>query len=520
MKSHPFKPLAWTAFCGIITLTILLAITVAQTTEPLTTSPPSEAKKAGTIDKDSANTLNTALPDSTAIAVEMQRHFNELRRELLDDRARVVDWWLFATGIVLTFFGIVVAIVGIVGFRRFREIENEAKKSIQIVTDLEKAAKRHLEEIEKTREKSHEIAQRMNAKLVADDPDGVGQAVKNVQNNPNASLIDKAVADTVLLQRQGNREDAIEKWRAIAHIAEDADAFLAARAWFSVGYLLPKERHEEAILANDLAIRLKPDYAEAYHNRGVAKESLGQYVDAIADCDEAIRLKPNIAEAYTNRGNAKGKLGRHKEAIADYDEAIRLKPDVAEAYHNRGVAKESLARHEDAITDYDKAIRLKPDIVEAYNNRGNAKGKLGRHKEAIADYDEAIRLKPDYAEAYNNRGIDRTTLGCREQAIADYDEAIRLKPDLAEAYYNRGNAKGELGRHDEVIEDYDEAVRLKSDYTEALLKRGAYKVQFGLKNEARSDFQFALEHARNAGNADLAIVAEKLLHDLDAGDSP
>ena len=54
---------------------------------------------------------------------------------------------------------------------------------------------------------------------------------------------------------------------------------------------------------------------------------LGQ-LDAIADYDEAIRLKPDYADAYYKRGNAKDALGQLDAAIADYDEAIPQPDDV------------------------------------------------------------------------------------------------------------------------------------------------------------------------------------------------
>ena len=50
-------------------------------------------------------------------------------------------------------------------------------------------------------------------------------------------------------------------------------------------------------------------YAEAYNNRGAAKAALGRHDDAIADYDEAIRLKPDHAEAYYNRGRCEGCVG-------------------------------------------------------------------------------------------------------------------------------------------------------------------------------------------------------------------
>ena len=50
----------------------------------------------------------------------------------------------------------------------------------------------------------------------------------------------------------------------------------------------------------DHAIRLKPDYALAFNNRGFVYAKKGQLDRAIQDYDEAIRLKPNDAMAFLN----------------------------------------------------------------------------------------------------------------------------------------------------------------------------------------------------------------------------
>ncbi len=240
--------------------------------------------------------------------------------------AQTVTWWLTGTAIFLTLFGVVVAIAGFFSFKRFREIEDEAKSGAEAVTKYMDEAKRYVEEIKTKRDEILDI----NAETADDDPDKARQAVKRVGENPEASLIDKAIAAAVFLQQQGKRDDAVEKWRAIAQVAEKNDNDLAARAWFSIGHLVMDKSPEDCISANDKAIRLKPDLAEAHSNRGNAKTALERYDDAITDCDEAIRLKPDFAKAYYNRGDAKTALGRHVDAIADYDEAIRLKSDFAE----------------------------------------------------------------------------------------------------------------------------------------------------------------------------------------------
>ena len=57
---------------------------------------------------------------------------------------------------------------------------------------------------------------------------------------------------------------------------------------------------DAAIASYDQAIALKPDYAEAHCNRGIALEELWQLDAAVANYDQAIAFKPDYAEAYWN----------------------------------------------------------------------------------------------------------------------------------------------------------------------------------------------------------------------------
>ena len=419
---------------------------------------------------------------ATNIETGVQTRFNEIRRELLDERALFIDRWLAVIAIVLTFFGVIVAIAGFVGFRKFREIEKEAKASAKIIADAAEAAERDSRTI---RKKSDEVTARveeLDATSAGTNAGEVTQTVANVRDNPDASLVDRAIADAVSLQQQGKQENAIEKWRAIAQISEESNNELAARAWFSIGILSSDENITKKISSYDRAIQLNSNFYGAYVNRAIAKAELGRHGDAFDDLDIAVQLKPDKAEIYLNRGIVKKRLGRYADAIVDYNKAIELNPDMAEAYANRGIAKSELERYADAIADFDKAIQLNPNKAKAYLDRGILNTRLERFADAIADFDKMIQLNPDMAEAYRNRGIVKRRLGRHKDAIADYDKAIELKPDLAKAYVNRGIAKFELG----------------------------------FKVEGKSDFETAIELARNSNNVELIEQLEQNLHNLSA----
>ena len=211
------------------------------------------ANASPTSDENSTDTDTSVKPvplakSSIPAAVE-----NELRRELLDDRAAYIDRWLSVIAIVLTVFSIVAVVLGYIGFKRFREIETDARNSTVVAAEHAQDAKRVVKEIEKTRDKADEIVRGMTAETAAGNPEEAKQAVLSVRENPRASLVDEAIANAISLQQQGKRDDAIERWRAVAHIAERSDDALAATAWFSVGYLIQDKNPEDALA----------DYAEA-----------------------------------------------------------------------------------------------------------------------------------------------------------------------------------------------------------------------------------------------------------------
>jgi tetratricopeptide (TPR) repeat protein len=134
--------------------------------------------------------------------------------------------------------------------------------------------------------------------------------------------------------------------------------------------------------------------AEAYVRRGDQYSEMKDYDHAIADYTQAIRLKPDYAEAYNNRGLAYSLKSKSEmaNAIADYSQAITLRPEYAFAYNNRGVAYMASGHADAALRDFNRAIELQPDFPQAHSNRGNAFFRAGRVDLAIFDFYHAWSL--------------------------------------------------------------------------------------------------------------------------------
>ena len=239
---------------------------------------------------------------------------------------------------------------------------------------------------------------------------------------------DKDIED--LRKRLINATSDAEREKIKSELNKLDNEFLASQKLDEGNKLQYQKNYHDAIKCYDEAIRLNPNYFDAYYNLGLTYRKLNDLKQAIAEYTKAIKLNLNFTYAYINRGNAYDDLGEHYRAISDYDKAIQIDPNVAGAYYNRGLAYHNLKNFKQAIQDYSKTIELNPSYKEAYNNRGNAYFNLQDYESAIKDYNKAIELNPNFILAYNNRGVTYQRLGNNEKAQADFNKAKQLSNNV------------------------------------------------------------------------------------------
>ncbi len=127
------------------------------------------------------------------------------------------------------------------------------------------------------------------------------------------------------------------------------------------------KQYGKAIEAYEHAIKLKPDYTQAFVNCGGAYYNIGDYKLAIENYSIGIKLNPNsVYECYNNRGNAYRKKGEYERAIEDHNEAIKLEPKNSHNpgyYHySRGIVWLILKEWEKAKEDLTTARDKQEDV--------------------------------------------------------------------------------------------------------------------------------------------------------------
>jgi len=257
---------------------------------------------------------------------------------------------------------------------------------------------------------------------------------------------------------------------------------------------------------NDYSQAITLGYANenVYYGRGIARDSLAEYQDAIADYTQALSINANFANALANRGNVyQYGLQDYDHAIADYSAAIAL-TDNPIYRGNRGNAYQ-YGKHDltSALTDYDRAIELAPNYASAYVDRGNARAAAHQSDAALTDYQHALSLEPNSALAHFDLGNLYSSLGQRDQAIGEWTAAIAANPRDADALGNRADAYVEAGAFDLAAADYDAAIAIRPNAVD-FFNRG----KFRLLHRAQTDTAIAdFDQASTIDSANAAYKA-------------
>jgi tetratricopeptide (TPR) repeat protein len=167
--------------------------------------------------------------------------------------------------------------------------------------------------------------------------------------------------------RQGRKDEAAKTLeKAISLNPKDTCPYdQLGRMHYDLG------QYAESIEAFRQEIKLQPS-SVAYHFLGNGYYFTEKLDDAVAAYREAIRLTPNYEEAYLELGKVYNRLGRHGDAIDSYQHALKIQPDNVIAHVGLGFNEFKQGNRDAAIRQYRILRGLDPKWAELLLREINA----------------------------------------------------------------------------------------------------------------------------------------------------
>jgi len=156
----------------------------------------------------------------------------------------------------------------------------------------------------------------------------------------------------------------------------------------------------ESAAAFEQAIRLHPEYAEAFFELGTMYYRWSHFHKAIEPLKKAIELRPEMAASYINLGMNYNLAGMYRDAESVLRKALEIVPNQTQAHYELGYALMQQHQSRAAIEHFRAAVQSNQGNLLAYHFLGYSlvvqEGDLRSAKELV---EELKSLHPDEAKS-------------------------------------------------------------------------------------------------------------------------
>jgi len=172
----------------------------------------------------------------------------------------------------------------------------------------------------------------------------------------------------------------------------------------------------------------------------------GNLDDAINLLIQALKLRPDYIDAYDNLGTAFMRKGDYQNALDAYRQAMKIVPDWATPYWGCGLVYAKMNDWNNAILNHTQAISIAEkypatnnnphNIAMYYNSRGSAYANISDYLHALPDFEKAFLLCPDRQDYKENIEAIKMSMERTEPLIGKYiTEVPKGHPFLSAGNY-------------------------------------------------------------------------------------
>ncbi|KAK3699161.1 hypothetical protein QZH41_011884 [Actinostola sp. cb2023] len=279
--------------------------------------------------------------------------------------------------------------------------------------------------------------------------------------------------------------DAIESFKKSIEIMTPWNARIAmpleaAPVYFLIGICHSELfEHHNGLDAFNNAIKVNPEYAEAFYQRGLTKMKL-RYTRGIHDFNRALAINPKLFQAFLSRAAYYGMKNRCSKGIMSCNEAIKLQPRSVRAYLYRGALKYHIKAYGLAVKDLTEAVAIDCRCSLAYFNRAVCYHGMKFYQKALMDYSTVMLLeqKPNL-KVLQNRGLLYIEINDVENALEDFNAASKVSTIDPKIRHALGYCYHKLNRLEAAVAAFNDALRIDPFFVEAYNGRGNALMDYG-----------------------------------------
>ena len=211
---------------------------------------------------------------------------------------------------------------------------------------------------------------------------------------------------------------------------------------------------------------------------GSIELSLENPTAAVKSFQTAIKINPNFSEAWFNLGNAFVKLSELNSAEKAYLQAERLNPDLHQINNNLGNLLADQGKFDQAIKHFGRASKKTSHLNEEYLcNLAWAQSVLGQFGESKKNLLNTLEICPTHGDANLLLSNMQKYVSFTDPHITLMQKAISsdklCDKEKVKIHFALGKAFGDAGDTDNVFQNYEDGNRIKDKELEAEYKQWA-----------------------------------------------
>jgi tetratricopeptide (TPR) repeat protein len=293
---------------------------------------------------------------------------------------------------------------------------------------------------------------------------------------------------------------------------------LCAGVWILIFVVqeFPQSKSRESFppILNSIPLSNNPDDAIAYNERGYRRYKKGEYFGALTDLNKAIQINPNLADAYLNRRLVNEVLGNEQLSEKDLLKAIAIDPD------NPRVPLFARA-NKDLLKDINANLKtsLETELFKLTENKDSPIGKAIEKNILIKNQSKDGNSKKNLLSNIptTEKSLSKEASLEALQALDNYDNSLANKTSLetSDILNTDKISKNNKNYSDKFFnENFKKSLALKSSLASSFVQRGAYYKSLGIYSEAIKNFEQAYLILDKDGYFEEAATVESMIKEL------